>query len=232
MSEPGGIESAKRGLRTKVRDALSAMTPIERAEQSRAACEHLASSDAFVRARTVMLFAPIAPEIDAWPLLTTAMRAGKRACLPRIDWDARTMRPAEVVLREDERRAALDAGSDGMRIGEVMERNLAMHRHGILEPASDAPRAPLEELDLVVVPGVAFDRDGGRLGRGGGFYDRFLDEVLAAWDAADAGADRLVCGIAFDPQIMGENERVPGAAHDVRVDALATPGGVLRFRIG
>lgn len=82
---------------------------------------------------------------------------------------------------------------------------------GILEPAKDAPCAG-STFDLILVPGLAFDRRGGRLGRGKGYYDRFLCETTG-----------LRAGIGFEDQIV---EEIPCEAHDVRVDFLITPAGI------
>ena len=80
---------------------------------------------------------------------------------------------------------------------------------GILEPPASTPVADPNKLDLILVPGVAFDRQGGRLGRGRGYYDRLL-----------AGTSAFKVGVCFDWQIVPE---VPREAHDIRMDAVVTP---------
>jgi 5-formyltetrahydrofolate cyclo-ligase len=84
---------------------------------------------------------------------------------------------------------------------------------GIPEPPGDGEPLPVRDLDLVLCPGLGFGRDGSRLGRGGGYYDR----VLAA-----CRADTEIIGIAFEPQIA---DRVPVEPHDIPLDRIATPGG-------
>lgn len=86
---------------------------------------------------------------------------------------------------------------------------LVKGRFGILEPPASAPVADPNGLDLILVPGVAFDREGGRLGRGRGYYDRLL-----------AGTSAFKVGVCFDWQIVPE---VPREAHDIRMDAVVTP---------
>lgn len=86
--------------------------------------------------------------------------------------------------------------------------------HGAPEPASGAPAPP---PDLILVPGLAFDRRGGRLGRGGGFYDRFLAGPVAA------GLPTL--GVCFACQVV---PNVPQEPHDARVAALVTEEGFVR----
>jgi 5-formyltetrahydrofolate cyclo-ligase len=86
-------------------------------------------------------------------------------------------------------------------------------RFGVLEPAAEAPGAG-SEFDLILIPGMAFDLRGGRLGRGRGYYDRFL-----------AGARGLRLGVCFEDQIV---EAVPSEAHDLRMDFVVTPSAIYR----
>ena len=92
--------------------------------------------------------------------------------------------------------------------------DLAPGRYGLLEPVG--PRLPPEELglaDVVVVPALAVGRDGSRLGRGGGFYDRAL---------LHARADAVLVGVVFDEELV---DAVPTEAHDVGLHAVVTPSG-------
>jgi 5-formyltetrahydrofolate cyclo-ligase len=89
---------------------------------------------------------------------------------------------------------------------------LVRHRFGMLEPAADLPAIDPATLDVVLVPGVAFDRHGGRLGFGGGYYDRFLLTTSA-----------LRVGIAFDQCLA---EELPCGKHDQRMDWVATPSEI------
>jgi 5-formyltetrahydrofolate cyclo-ligase len=97
---------------------------------------------------------------------------------------------------------------------------------GLLEPPATAPLAPLHTLALFLVPGVAFDRQGGRLGHGAGFYDRTLRE--AAGHRQRRGLERAPAwGVAFAGQVV---DRVPSGPLDVPVDALGTEQGLIRCR--
>jgi 5-formyltetrahydrofolate cyclo-ligase len=98
-----------------------------------------------------MLFASLPDEFDTMPLIEEALRRGKRVCMPRVDWRARTL--GVHPLRD---LAALQEGY-----------------MGILEPVS-REAVPLTKLDFILVPGTAFDGMGNRLGRGAGYYDRLL----------------------------------------------------------
>jgi 5-formyltetrahydrofolate cyclo-ligase len=91
---------------------------------------------------------------------------------------------------------------------------LARHRFGMLEPAADLPVIDPTEVDVVLVPGVAFDRRGVRLGFGGGYYDRFLPTTPA-----------VRVGVAFDECLVDE---LPRAEHDQKMGWIATPAGLIR----
>ena len=82
-------------------------------------------------------------------------------------------------------------------------------KFGILEPAAACELGELKRLDLILVPGVAFDWQGHRLGRGKGYYDRLLGEVSGT-----------TCGVGYDHQIIAT---IPVEPHDVRLNCILTP---------
>jgi 5-formyltetrahydrofolate cyclo-ligase len=97
------------------------------------------------------------------------------------------------------------------------------------EGEGGAPEFPIRRLDLVLVPGLAFDPAGNRLGRGAGFYDRFLAELRRAEDAGGEGASggcgrAVVCGVCFESQVV---PAVPAESWDVPVKAIATEGRLI-----
>ena len=98
-----------------------------------------------------------------------------------------------------------------------LDDSMSVGRYDIEEPADGEPW-PADNIDLIVVPGLAFDTSGGRLGKGGGFYDRFL---------VQPGMHALTCAVAFAEQMI---ETVPAEPHDRRVDMLVTDEAVLRFQ--
>jgi 5-formyltetrahydrofolate cyclo-ligase len=110
-----------------------------------------------------------------------------------------------VVPRVDRNARMLDLHSIA-----DLDRDVVPGHLDIPEPRAECPQVPRDAIDFVLVPGVAFDLDGRRLGYGGGYYDRLLP-LLVPRAARVAGA--------FDIQIV---ERVPAAAHDVRVDTIVT----------
>jgi 5,10-methenyltetrahydrofolate synthetase len=107
-------------------------------------------------------------------------------------------------------------GEDELEARQYVPSELARHPFGFLEPTLAAPLVDPDELDVVLVPGRAFDRRGGRLGRGKGYYDRFLDR-------APRGV--VLVGVGVDATMV---DSVPMGAHDRRVDWVATESGVRR----
>ncbi len=179
----------KGDIRSRMRDALAAMDDGARHDASAAACSHLTSLDAFRHASVVMLYMPLANEIDLTSAAIRCFRTGKAVCVPRVNWKRQDMDPVEVSSFDDE----------------VMD----IDEHGLRMPRSGSPLLPTL-IDLVVVPGLAFDPHGNRLGRGGGYYDRFLGRLRRS---------ATTVGLAFDVQII---EVVPADERDMSVDIVVT----------
>ncbi len=143
-----------------------------------------------------MLFLSTATEVDSQQLALTAWSDAKRVLAPRVSWDQRRMLPIEIK----------SLGSD------VDEGYM-----GIREPIEGLP-VPVFEIDLVVVPGLGFDGIGNRLGRGRGFYDRFLSHP---------DYRGVSCGLALEEQFV---DSIPTGLHDKRIDMLVTDQQVRRFK--
>jgi 5-formyltetrahydrofolate cyclo-ligase len=137
---------------------------------------------------TISAFLPMEGEVDLRPLMTRL--PGWRWVLPRVE----------------------DDGSITFRDAAVPHET---HRFGMEQPADSGPIIPIHEIDVFLVPGVAFDRGGGRLGNGAGHYDRILSQ---------ARSDSLSIGMGPASRVV---EQVPTEAHDVRVGWLATEDGVV-----
>jgi 5-formyltetrahydrofolate cyclo-ligase len=184
------ITAEKAELRAKVKRLLAALSPEQLGARSRLACERLTSLRVFARAHIVMLYLPLPGELDCMPAIEETWRRGKLVAVPRVRWDTRVIEP---VICE-----SLQCLVEG--------------RYGLREPVG--PAVPLEAIEFVVAPGLAFDSRGGRLGRGGGFYDRFLCQK-ALW--------AMRCGLALSDQLV---QRVPTETCDQRVDMLVTEDNV------
>ena len=186
MSED--VLSRKATLRRQIRASLQAMSDAERAAGSRLICERLIGTPLWRDARSVLLFMPARLEPDVTPLLDVALREGRRVALPRY-------------------RAAEDA-YEACWV-ERPEADLTPGLYGIREPGKNCAAVAGNSLDLVLVPGIGFSPDGGRLGRGKGYFDQLLALIPG-----------VKCGVAFDCQITSE---VPLESHDVVLNCILTP---------
>ena len=185
----------KSALRKQLRDLLAAMSEADRHAKSLAACSLITSSPEFEAARVIMLYLSTALEVDTAPLALRSWQAGKTIVVPKVSWDQRRMLPVEI--------SSLTTG-------------LTTTGPGVREPIAGNPM-PVEFIDLVIVPGLGFTDTGYRIGRGMGFYDRFL---------AQADFLGLSCGLAFAEQIMPD---LPVLDHDIPLSMLATDKGLKRF---
>lgn len=186
-ADPALVER-KAVLRRQLRALLSGMPAVEREGESSSIREVIGSQSVWRHARCILGFVPLPSEPDLWALFQERVRAGGLCCVPR--WN---------VVEQDYEAARLPS-----------EGGLSPGPYGVLEPDESLPVMPWERLDLILVPGLGFDRRGWRLGRGRGHFDRLLRRVIqtSRW------------GIAFDRQIV---EQVPIEPHDVNVNFLVTP---------
>ena len=182
-----GLEKQKSELRSKIRAALKEISPAARAAASQRLCAKLKEQSFFQSAATVLFFAPLPNEIDLWPLLEESL-SNKTVALPCFDSDNQSYKSRRVK---------------NLRV------EIISGQFGIRESAASCVEMPPDDFDLVLVPGIAFDLHGNRLGRGKGFYDRLLQKVRG-----------LKVGIAFDEQIV---EKIPVEPHDAKVDFILTP---------
>ena len=182
------IREAKQRLRGEVYAALERMPAAARAAASEQARTLLQRQVRWTAAQSVLFFAPMPGELDIWPLLAEALAAGKRVALPRFLRAGKTYEVCEILDPQSD----LEAGHFGIR-----------------EPKSACRGAPSGRMDLILVPGVAFDARGHRLGRGKGYYD----QLLGRWEGT-------TCGVAFDQQMTAE---IPVEPHDVRLNCVLTP---------
>lgn len=179
---------AKPTLRARLRAELKAHSSASAASASAALCVRVRASPLWQTARAVLLFFPLPCEPDISPLLDEALASGKLLALPRFNATTNAYEP--VQIRD-------------------LARELVTGPFGVREPTADCPLAPMNRLDLALVPGLGFDARGHRLGRGKGHYDRLL-----------VGFTGMKIGVAFDFQIVTE---VPAEPHDIVLDAVVTP---------
>lgn len=184
-------QSLKSELRKQLREALGKISLAVRTVESMDLCARLEPQ--LQSAHTILFYAPLPDELDVWPMLEKLLKSGHVCALPAFD-DASQFYCARRVKN--------------------LESDIFTGKFGISEPLSSCEAIPLNRFDLVLVPGVAFDPGGNRLGRGQGFYDRILSETSG-----------IKCGVGYDFQLV---ESIPTEAHDARVDFVFTPSQGVR----
>jgi 5-formyltetrahydrofolate cyclo-ligase len=175
----------KEQIRSKIIFRLKTQKEEDRDRKSRKIREKLFRAQVFQKAKVVMFYIAFDGEVRTEEMIEEAKKTGKIVAVPVCKKDRITLRP--VILDDN---AQLRKGP-----------------YGIYEPAIER-FIRLKDLDLVIVPGVAFDKKGNRLGRGKGYYDRFLKGLAK---------DTVSLGLAFDFQILPS---IPAAAHDVSVSKV------------
>ena len=189
--------SNKPALRRHLRETVAAMSEVDRHAKSLAACALIAGSPEFAAASVVMLYLSTPTEVDTAPLALRCWQENKSVVVPRVSWDQRRMLPVEITS---------------------LQTGLSVTGPGIREPDPGTGKPiPLDLIDLVIVPGLGFTRTGFRIGRGMGFYDRFL---------AQGEFVGVSCGLAFEEQVV---PTLPVLDHDVPLSMLATDQGIRRF---
>lgn len=185
----------KSALRRQLRETLAAMSEDARHHQSIVACNFIATTPEFAAARVVMLYLSMPTEVDTTPLALKAWQQGKTVVVPKVSWDQRRMLPVEINSLND---------------------HMTTSGPGVREPINGKP-VPIDFIDMVVVPGLGFSEKGHRIGRGMGFYDRFL---------AQPEFIGISCGLGFSQQIVPE---LPVLDHDIPLSMLVTDRGIRRF---
>ena len=184
LTTKSGAESApdpKASLRRFIRTQKKQYTAAALAAMSEEICSRVLTSVWWQEAGTLLLYYPLGDEVDVRPLIREAFEGGKKVLLPVV-------KGSELELHRYEGEASLKEGA-----------------FGIMEPTGPLfAEERFDEIDLAVIPGMAFDRAGYRLGRGKGYYDRLLPLLTKA---------RLK-GICFAFQLLDE---VPTEAHDMQV---------------
>ena len=155
--------------------------------KSRLIAEQFWVLPAIQRAQSILFYASMPGEVDTLAMIEKAIYSGKRVALPIVEQNQRKLIPTVILSME-----------------EVHEST-----YGIAEPHFDPAKAlALKDIDAVIVPGLAFDKLYNRLGRGKGYYDRFLSTLPK---------DVTTVGLAFDFQLT---DRLPTEAHDMRLQQI------------
>lgn len=185
------IRLVKKEMRIAMKARLAAVSKDETLGASKSVLAQLESLEQWKRAEIVLAFLSMKDEIDTIPILNAALEQGKTFAVPRV------VGPDLVFYQVS-----------------YLEKDVAPGAFGILEPLIEIPEIDIKTLSehhsVALVPGLAFDKENFRLGRGKGFYDRFL---------ASAGDSLYKIGIGYSFQLV---ERVPREPHDKALDLVIT----------
>jgi 5-formyltetrahydrofolate cyclo-ligase len=180
------IQAAKAALRKHIRGTLEKISPAVRLAESLDLCRRLEPQ--LQSAQTILFYAPLPDELDVWLLLEQLLSSKKTCALPAFDGTTQSYSARRVTN---------------------LETDIFPGKFGVSEPVSGCPEIPLNRFDLTLVPGMAFDLNGHRLGRGKGYYDRILPAISG-----------IKCGVAYAFQLL---EKIPAEAHDAQMDFIVTP---------
>ena len=186
---------SKEMVRQQISDRLKTLSDRDIQQKSAQACKQLCELDEFKHAKVIMIYLSLPREVDTSAAILEAFGAGKKALVPKMIWQERKLIP--VVI-------------------ETLNCEMEIGRFGLRNPVGNQT-LPVSSIDLVVIPGLGFDESGNRIGRGAGFYDRFL---------ADNQFSGFRCGLAFEDQVLNT---IPVSDHDMSVDLLVTENQIRRF---
>jgi len=185
----------KEQLRLELGKTLHQTSEQLRTQKSEKACQNLISTPQFQDASIVMIYLSLPHEADTSQAIICAWKQDKIVVVPKVSWQQKAMIPVRI----NNLNGGLSPGVSGLR-----------------NPTDGEP-VQFEEIDLIVAPGLGFDKAGNRLGRGGGYYDRFL---------ANNKLDAQICGFGFAEQIV---DTLPVTETDVPMDFMVTDENVIYF---
>lgn len=192
------IEKQKSSLRKRILALRRAQSSWDIEKKSDNIKGELFTFSTFDEAETILFYLAVKDEVQTEKMIEESLQKDKRVVVPFIDWQRKEILPSEIKnLAKD------------IKIGIL---KIPQPKKNLYSPFSPA------SIDLVIIPGVVFDRKGNRLGFGAGFYDRFLGKL--------SDTTKLV-GLAFELQLV---DNVPSQSHDVAVDYLITEGGIINCK--
>ena len=167
----------KKAFRKEVLEKIAALPEEYIASSNRGIYENFISMPEFINAKSIFAYISEKREPDTIKIIEKALEMGKTVALP-VSYEGGVMVPKVVKSLE------------GLEVG----------LYGILAPSENAPTLSENEVDLIIVPAVTFNKSGYRLGRGGGYYDRFLSKATAL--SVGLGREKLICDVPLEKHDM------------------------------
>lgn len=180
--------SSKNALRKFILAKRDQSIAEDRANWDEEILNRFTTSEYYKKSKVIFIFVSFRSEVDTHKIIKKAIEDGKIICVPKVISKEHGMKVYRIKSLED----------------------LVAGYYGILEPSEKCEEVSINDIELAVMPGAAFDREGGRIGYGGGFYDRFLTKVQ--------GNIKKIA-LAYKLQII---EAVPMEENDIRIDDIIT----------
>lgn len=149
--------------------------------------EKIRESNLYKKSKNIFIYVGFGSEINTLDYIKIFIGDGKKICVPRTDLKNKVMCAVNIESIDE----------------------LKISSYGIMEPSEDKEEMRKDDIDLVILPGVAFDNNGGRIGYGGGYYDRFLKDII----------DTPKVALAYQIQIV---DKIELEKHDIKYDFLIT----------
>lgn len=182
----------KKILRQEILEKRNNIDLIKREEMDKKILNKFYETQYYKEAEKIFIYISYSSEINTKAIINKALKDNKKVYVPRTEFKTRHMDAVGITSLDD----------------------LSESTYGILEPSIEAPHIDPNELDLIVVPGVAFDRNGGRMGYGAGFYDRYLKKINKE------NMNKIVkLALAYELQML---DKVPMNEQDIPVDYIIT----------
>jgi len=186
------ISNDKKILRKEILAKRKDIEKVEKEKMDQNILEQFHDSKFYKEATNIFVYISYDSEINTRLMINKALKDNKKVYVPRTEFETRIMDAVEIKSFD----------------------NLIKSNYGILEPSKNEPCINPNELDLIVVPGVAFDRNGGRMGYGAGFYDRYFKKITKD------NIERITkLALAYNFQVL---DKVPMNEQDVPVDFIIT----------
>lgn len=187
------IDKEKKVLRAEIKKRVKNMDDGYRKESDRKIAENILSLGEYAAAKTVFCFVSTSAEINTRPIIEDAIAAGKTVCVPRCEDEPGIMELFKIRSYDD-----LEAG-----------------KWDILEPKKNCPEVMPGQIDFAVIPCASCSSDGRRLGYGGGYYDRYLENA------------KYPCAIICRETLMSED--IPVDEHDIEFSLIVTDRKISRI---
>lgn len=193
------IGNEKKQVRREILEVREKMDIEEKTNYDKIIIDKFLRSSYYKKSTNIFIYISYGSEIDTKYIIERAIKEGKNIYVPRTEFSTRLMNAVKIENFD----------------------NLIKSKYGALEPKEGEPFIDPNDLDLIVVPGVAFDKNGGRLGYGAGFYDRYFKRIN---DDNKSRITKLV--LAYDFQLI---DKIPTDKEDVLIDLVVTEKQSIKF---